>query len=74
MTKHIGIYTLRIMGPDAPSEDTTPYDWETSNKKLIEWDETNQKIIDDIGSTLSDAEQLVNDQLPEGYYCKIDET
>lgn len=57
----IGVYTIRIMGSDI-KENEDPQDF----------DERNQKVINEIGTALTDAENTVNEWLPEGYYCKIE--
>lgn len=62
MASKIGIYTLRIMSPDPPTGDIV----------VGNWDDVNQAVIDNIGHVLVKAENVINDYLPEGFYCKID--
>jgi hypothetical protein len=35
------------------------------------WDDENQEVIDNIAPILTEAEMLVSNALPDGYYCKI---
>lgn len=62
MSTRIAIYTLRIMGPDLES-----YEGDTQ-----EFDNANQEVVDNLGTALGHAEDIINDFLPEGFYCKIE--
>lgn len=62
MATRVGVYTLRIMGPDIGEDE--------SHK---EFDRRNQKVISEIGAAISDAESALNWQLPDGYYAKIED-
>lgn len=69
--QRIGSYHLRIIGPDVDTYDGGP-----NNMMYImheSFDKKNQEVIDGIGSVLSQAQELVSNSLPEGFYCKIEE-
>jgi len=53
----VATFTLRIEGPD---DDGT-------------YDPTLGAGLSNLGSAIQDAEDVVNDRLPDGYYCKIDQ-
>jgi hypothetical protein len=36
-------------------------------------DAENEEVSKDLGSLLNDAENWIDEELPEGYYCKIDD-
>ena len=58
-------YVLRIEGPDStPAEEGSAEDWR----------ETDMEVLDILtGRCLLDAQDAVNDHLPDGYYCKIED-
>lgn len=60
MASRVAVYTLRIMGP------SSTYDSEETDRR-------NQEVVDALGSVLSQAEHEISDQLPEGYYAKIED-
>ncbi|HEY7417476.1 MAG TPA: hypothetical protein VH593_20000 [Ktedonobacteraceae bacterium] len=62
MTVRIGVYTLRIMRTIGDSNVTDDAE---------KWDDENQEVIDNIAPILTEAEMLVSNALPDGYYCKI---
>jgi hypothetical protein len=64
MATRIGIYTLRIMAPDPPTDKAL---W------LASWDRSNKEVINNIGTALTEAENTVNQHLPQGYYCKVED-
>ena len=36
-------------------------------------DEQNAAVVEGLSSAYDDAVQMINDEIPEGYYCKIEE-
>ena len=63
MAERIGIYVLRIMRDDGP-------DYHYPEEI---WDKQNEDAIENIGIALSKAEDAVNEALPAGCYCQIDD-
>lgn len=65
----IGNYSIRIMGPN-----WAQYAVEGGNNSdaFREFDKTNQEVIDGISNALCGAEDVINDALPDGFYCKIE--
>jgi hypothetical protein len=68
----IGMYSIRIMGPDVDEYDGGPNSLEYT--RMENFDKTNQEVIDNIGPALSHAEDAINDALPEGFDCKIEDS
>lgn len=62
MAARIGIYTLRIMGPNPELDETGE-----------EFARRYQAVMDEISPVISQAEQEISEQLPEGYYAKIED-
>jgi hypothetical protein len=62
MATRIGVYTLRIMGPEAGEDETSE-----------EFDRRNQAVIDEISGAIDVAEGELSDMLPDGYYAKIED-
>jgi hypothetical protein len=60
MASRVAVYTLRIMGPDST------YESEETERR-------NQEVKEALPGQLSDAEALLNELLPEGYYAKIED-
>lgn len=57
----IAAYTIRIMGKDVS---------EYASSK--EFDDTNQEVVDGLGELMDTVASYVSDDLPEGFYCKIE--
>lgn len=36
-------------------------------------DAENQEVVDNLGDLLNDVEGQISNQLPEGYYCRIED-
>lgn len=57
----VGSWTLRLMAPEMPSDETS------------DWDDKNQEVVDKMVGILSSYSGVINLQLPDGYYVKIDD-
>lgn len=66
----IAIFTVRIMGPN-----WAYYSGEGKNNAdaFKAFDKANQRVVDSLGSTLTEVEEKISEILPEGFYAKIDE-
>lgn len=62
MATRIGVYTLRIMGPNIGDDESHE-----------EFDRRNQAVIEEISTPISWAEETLSTLLPEGYYAKIED-
>lgn len=64
MTK-IHSFRIRIMGPDLDTYDT-PQDFDNANQKMV------NDYLRHLGA-ISNIEDAINDELPEGFYCEIED-
>lgn len=71
-SERIATYTIRIMGPGWPDYLKSFKSNADANR---EFDNANQAALDELRdkSGLSHAEDVINDSLPEGFHCKIED-